>query len=87
MHDRTTRDFPTAPTLVLPLGCITSSALHALGRSLERLAAFHRDKGGAAPDAPCCTHIVVDGHEVIARVRSGERTFKLQLVRGEWEFR
>jgi hypothetical protein len=87
MRDRTTRDFPSAPTLVLPIDCITATALHSLARALERLAAFHRERGGAAPDAPCLTHVMVEDRGVIARVRSGDRTYKLLLVKNDWEFR
>jgi hypothetical protein len=86
MRDSTTRDFPSAPSLLLPLGCLTASAVHALAHGLERLAAFHRKHDGAPDDVPCVKEIFVDNNRVFARVLSGTRTFKLELIAGAWSF-
>ena len=80
-----TRDL--GPSVALPDKCITASALRSLANTLDRIAAFHADRGGAAPDEPCITSVLVADGRVTARIASGERRFKLELVRGTWEFR
>lgn len=79
---------PTRPAqrLEVPAGCITASALRSLALKLDQLAAFHRDRGGPAPDAPCLLEVLTEGEHVFARVRSDDRTFKLELVAGTWVF-
>lgn len=72
--------------LAVPVGCITASALHSLAYALERLAAFHRERGGQAPAAPCLVEVLVDGDHTFARVRSDDRVFKLELIAGAWHF-
>lgn len=73
--------------LTLPHGCINATSLRSLANALDRLAAFHVDRGGPAPDAPCLTEVHVEGRGVIAKISSGTRNFKLLLVHGAWEFR
>lgn len=74
--------------IALPDNCITAHALRALANTLDRLAAFHVSRGGASPDDdPCITAVLVEDGKVIARIASGERKFKLELTRGEWQFR
>lgn len=77
----------TQKILPLPRGCINAAALRALATALDRLAAFHQDRGGSAPDSPCLTEVRVDGSDIVALVTSGERKYKLLLVKGGWEFR
>ncbi len=87
MPNTPTRDLRPPATLPLPHGCITAPALRALATALDRLYAFHRERGGSSPDTPCLTEVKVIGDEVTARVVSGERHFNFLLVRGHWEFR
>lgn len=84
MHTRTTRDFPAAPSLFLPTGCLTAPTIAALARALERLASFHRERGALPEDVPCVTALFLDQERVFARVWSDMHTFKLELVNGEW---
>lgn len=83
----TTQDMRPPQRLAVPAGCISASELRSLATKLDALAAFHRDRGGPAPDSPCLLEVLVDSGHVSARVRSGERTFKLELVAGAWQFR
>jgi hypothetical protein len=87
MHTRDTKEFPVAPVIVLPMQCITASTLRSLASTLDRIESFHKLKGGASEDTPCLTHVFVDDRDVFARIRSGTRSYKLQLVQGAWEFR
>lgn len=76
----------SVPSLLVPLGCVTAGSLHSLGRALDRLAAFHRERGGTDADVPCVKGFYLDGTKVFARVLSGTRNFKLELVGCEWVF-
>lgn len=84
---------PRTPTqdldssIALPAKCINASVLYSLANALNRIASFHEKRGGAAGDEPCLTSVIVQRGTVIARIASGERRFKLELVRGNWEFR
>lgn len=81
-----TRDLRPDRAIGLPIGCVTSASLHELARTLDRLLRFHGESGGAAADAPCLIEVGVQGRAVFARVRSGERMFRLELVGADWVF-
>lgn len=71
----------------IPHGCITASALRTLASSLDRLAAFHRERGGPAPESPCLVEVRLDDDQVVARVSSNSHVYRLVLIHGAWEFR
>lgn len=71
----------------VPNGCITASALRTLANAMDRLAAFHHERGGPSPDSPCLTDVHMEEHTVVARVTSGARVYRMHLVHGAWEFR
>jgi hypothetical protein len=77
----------TESVCILPTKCITSQTLHSLARALDRMAAFHREHGGAAPETPCLTEVRVEADRVYARVESGKHRYRLVLVSNDWEFR
>lgn len=83
----TTSNSREPQVLPLPRGCINASALRSLAMALDRLAAFHKERGGPSPDSPCLTEVHVVGRDVMARVVLGEFMYWLLLVKGAWEFR
>lgn len=70
----------------LPVGCVGAGALRTLANTMDRLSAYHVGRGGRAPDAPCLTTIWVEGDDVIARVKSGDQSYRLRLLLSGWAF-
>ncbi len=68
---------------------LAPSELRSLAGALDRLIAFHRERGGASPDSPRLTGVWVENDKIIARIHSGDRTFELEFVPGllEWSLR
>lgn len=86
MFGRIGSEKPRAKTLELP-PCITAPVLVALARTLEKLTRYHYERGGADVDVPCIKEISVeDTGRVFARISSGERTYRMELVSGGWLF-
>jgi hypothetical protein len=74
--------------LLLPVGCITSSALHSLASALNRLSAWHRSHGGPRDQEPCLRHIKWDekAKHPVATVYSGLLYWDLVYRDGAWHF-
>lgn len=86
MLTHTTGEREQGPSVVVPLDCITASALRSLATTLDRIAAFHSSRGGACPDVPCLTTVIVEEKTVSARVKSGDKLFLLRFENGAWHF-
>lgn len=73
---------------MLPIGCITASALHSLAASINRLESWHKSHGGPKAEIPCLRVIEYDPiqERPIAKVFSGHIHWELVLDRGEWRF-
>lgn len=81
-----TRGREVTGELELPAKALDANALRTLATTMDRLAGFLEQSPGYA-DAPCLTDVIVEHGTVIARVVSGALRYKLELVRGAWEFR
>jgi hypothetical protein len=77
-----TRDLGPIP---LPPKCLTAASLRALATVLDRVASFHKELGGQAPDAPCLTAVAVQNGRILASITSGKIVYDFEWIREAWE--
>jgi len=77
---KSTRDLKKPEQITL-----SASALRQLANSLDRLMAFHANRGGQNPDTPKLYKVEVGNRDQItAYIKSGEQEFRLEYSGDSW---